>query len=115
MGVKLLKFRCVLECDPQCSDLGCDRPNDPSACISCRNSKFLKRYPNKPDKVVCIEDCGKSQALNKVYVNDEKYKDRSGQIVCSECHHECKTACKGLTGKTQLTVSINAKKYLIPG
>ena len=39
--------RCVLECHPECSDHGCLKPNDATACLTCRNSKYIQTFPGK--------------------------------------------------------------------
>lgn len=90
-------FRCVLKCHPECSDLGCQRPDDDTACTSCRNSKFLERFEGKPDVPKCVGACELSENLKLIRINDVTIKDTPSQIVCSSCHHECKTKCKDLT------------------
>ena len=37
-------FRCVLECHPECSDLGCHRPKDNTACLIGFEYEFLISY-----------------------------------------------------------------------
>jgi len=81
-------FRCILECHPECSDLGCHRPNDATSCVTCRNSKFMERFEGKPDKGRCVEACESSENIGSI---------RLGSKLCSSCHHECKTTCTGLS------------------
>ena len=90
-------FRCILQCHPECSDLGCHRPDDETACVTCRNSKFMDRYEGKADKARCVGECELSENLKVIRLNDDLIKDTPSQIVCSSCHHECKTKCKGLS------------------
>ena len=71
-------WRCVLECHPQCSELGCNRPNDDSACLECRYSTFIKRYENRPDTYHCVEDCNKANNKRLVIIPHE-----NEEAVCS--------------------------------
>ena len=56
---------------------------------TCRNTKFLKRFENRPDLPMCIPFADKAVDLLLVKVNDPKYKD-PGQcfiiVICSRLH-----------------------------
>ena len=66
---------------------------------TCRNTKYIQRFPNRPDLPQCVATGEKSNDLRLYKVPDAKYKDPGipNQIVYSQCHHECKTTCDGLT------------------
>ena len=70
-------YRCVLDCHPECSDLGCQRPNDNTACmfrfrkikkvnpVFCyRRLKFLNQV-----RLVEIQNISKDFQTGQIYLN----------------------------------------------
>nr|AKF17681.1 insulin-like receptor [Macrobrachium rosenbergii] len=90
------------QCHPECAG-GCLRPNDPSACVACRNYMLRNN--------TCVASCDYDQSY---YISENKYlctenatcrrdpdgaKDGSSGSVCNRCKdNNCvPNSCKGTT------------------
>jgi hypothetical protein len=91
-------FNTFSDCHEECADNACTRPNDDTACVTCKQSKFFNYTENAAPIVKCVANCDLAENLKIKRLDDETLKDRNDQIICGSCHWECKEKCRGLTG-----------------
>ena len=96
-------FRCKLDCSSECSNHGCKRPNDPTECYTCQNSKLVIRAKDTADVTRCVPTCDTADlevidpTLKTTKVQLEQFFDpgmQGRQTVCVSCHHQCQQGCK---------------------